>query len=44
VLLGLTAAPERTDGMDILHWFGGRTAAEIRLWDALDHQFLTPFA
>ena len=44
ILLGLTATPERSDGLDILHWFGGRAAAEIRLWDALDRQLLTPFA
>jgi len=44
ILLGLTATPERTDGLDILHWFGGHAAAEIRLWDALDRQLLTPFA
>jgi superfamily II DNA or RNA helicase/HKD family nuclease len=44
LLLGLTATPERSDGLDVLHWFGGRTAAEIRLWDALDRQLLTPFA
>lgn len=43
ILLGLTATPERTDGLDILHWFGGRIAAEIRLWDALERQLLAPF-
>lgn len=43
LLLGLTATPERTDGLDIAHWFGGRMAAEIRLWDALDQQILVPF-
>lgn len=43
VLLGLTATPERTDQRDILHWFGGRPAAEIRLWDALDKRLLAPF-
>ncbi|WP_071800430.1 MULTISPECIES: DEAD/DEAH box helicase family protein [unclassified Synechococcus] len=31
LLLGLTATPERSDGLDILHWFGGHTAAELRL-------------
>jgi Type III restriction enzyme, res subunit len=34
-LLGLTATPERTDGFDVREFFGGRTAAELRLWDAL---------
>ena len=43
VLLGLTATPERTDEKDILHWFHGRPAAEIRLWDALDRRLLAPF-
>ncbi len=31
LLLGLTATPERTGGEDILHWFDGRIAAELRL-------------
>lgn len=43
VLLGLTATPERADGLDIKHWFGGRFAAELRLWDALDDGLLAPF-
>ena len=43
-LLGLTATPERADGLDILHWFGGRIAAELRLWDAIEQHRLTPFA
>ena len=43
VLLGLTATPERADGLDILNWFGGRMAVELRLWDALDQQLLCPF-
>lgn len=43
ILLGLTATPERTDGLDILHWFDGRIAAEVRLWDALERQLLAPF-
>ena len=43
-LLGLTATPERSDGEPILEWFGGRIAAELRLWDAIDQQYLTPFA
>ena len=42
-LLGLTATPERTDGLPVLHWFGDRIAAELRLWDAIDQQYLTPF-
>ena len=43
VLLGLTATPERTDGESILHWFGDRIAVELRLWDALERQLLSPF-
>ncbi|WP_088318635.1 DUF3427 domain-containing protein [Kineosporia sp. R_H_3] len=43
-LVGLTATPERSDGEPILEWFGGRIAAELRLWDAIDQHYLTPFA
>jgi superfamily II DNA or RNA helicase len=42
-LLGLTATPERADGLPILHWMGGRIAAELRLWDAIDQHRLAPF-
>jgi len=42
-LLGLTATPERSDGLPILQWFGDRIAAELRLWDAIDQQRLVPF-
>lgn len=42
-LLGLTATPERSDGMPILDWFDGRIAAELRLWDAIDQQRLAAF-
>lgn len=42
-LLGLTATPERADGVDVRDFFGGRVAAELRLWDALDQQLLCPF-
>lgn len=42
-LIGLTATPERTDGLDITQWFDGRTAVELRLWDALEQQLLAPF-
>lgn len=42
-LLGLTATPERSDGLDVRAFFDGRTAAELRLWDALEHDLLTPF-
>lgn len=43
-LLGLTATPERSDGLPVLHWFDDRIAAELRLWDAIDQHRLTPFA
>ena len=43
LLLGLTATPERADGLDILQWFDGRIAAELRLWTALDQGLLSPF-
>ncbi|MCY4215400.1 MAG: DUF3427 domain-containing protein [Flavobacteriaceae bacterium] len=42
-LLGLTATPERTDGLDILNWFDGKMAAELRLWDAIHQDLLVPF-
>jgi len=43
-LLGLTATPERADDQSVLDWFGGRIAAELRLWDAIDQRRLVPFA
>ncbi len=43
VLTGLTATPERTDGLDVLRWFDGRIAVELRLWDALEQGLLSPF-
>lgn len=42
-LLGLTATPERSDGLAILEMFDGRIAAELRLWDAIERQYLVPF-
>ncbi len=42
-LLGLTATPERSDGLPILTYFGDRISAELRLWDAIDQHHLTPF-
>ena len=42
-LLGLTATPERADGTDVRSFFEGRTAAELRLWDALGADLLCPF-
>ena len=43
ILLGLTATPERPDGIDVTQWFGGRIASELRLWDALERNLLVPF-
>ncbi|SEA76099.1 Superfamily II DNA or RNA helicase [Oribacterium sp. KHPX15] len=43
ILLGLTATPERMDGEDILQYFNGRIAAEIRLPEAIDRKLLCPF-
>ncbi|MGC5654909.1 UNVERIFIED_CONTAM: DUF3427 domain-containing protein [Kocuria sp. CPCC 205315] len=43
-LLGLTATPERGDGVNVAEkFFESRIASELRLWDALDQQLLTPF-
>jgi superfamily II DNA or RNA helicase/HKD family nuclease len=43
-LLGMTATPERADGLDILRYFDGGIAAELRVWDAIDQQYLVPFS
>ena len=43
ILLGLTATPERMDNKDVLEYFGGRIAAEIRLGEAIDRKLLSPF-
>ncbi|MHA6793612.1 DUF3427 domain-containing protein [Pseudonocardia bannensis] len=42
-LLGLTATPERADGVDVREFFDGRTAFELRLGDALEQDLLAPF-
>jgi superfamily II DNA or RNA helicase/HKD family nuclease len=42
-LLGLTATPERSDGVDVRSFFDGRTAYELSLSDALDQGLLCPF-
>ncbi|GHG57431.1 helicase [Sinomonas cellulolyticus] len=43
-LLGLTATPERGDGVSVAdEYFEGRTASEMRLWDALGEDLLVPF-
>lgn len=43
-LLGLTATPERADGINVRDgFFEGRVATELRLWDALGAELLCPF-
>lgn len=43
-LLGLTATPERMDGRTVQdEFFDGRIAAELRLWEALENELLSPF-
>ncbi|MFI5754490.1 DUF3427 domain-containing protein [Streptomyces sp. NPDC051569] len=43
-LLALTATPERMDGLNIQdEFFDGRIAAEMRLWEALENDLLSPF-
>ncbi|MEV8018158.1 DUF3427 domain-containing protein [Streptomyces sp. NPDC086554] len=42
-LLGLTATPERADGMNVHdQFFDGRIAAEMRLWEALENGMVCP--
>ena len=43
ILVGLTATPERMDGVSILEYFNNRIAAEIRLPEAIDRKLLSPF-
>jgi len=43
-LLGMTATPERADERNVTEYFDGRIAAELRVWDAIDAQYLVPFA
>lgn len=43
LLIGLTATPERMDGVSLLPDFGGKISAEIRLPQALQEGLLTPF-
>lgn len=42
-LLGMTASPERTDGINIYDLFGNNIAHEIRLQEALEEDLLCPF-
>ncbi|MEO6906771.1 MAG: DUF3427 domain-containing protein, partial [Abditibacteriaceae bacterium] len=43
VLLGLTATPDRADGLDVTKFFDGHISAEIRLADAINRKLLSPF-
>lgn len=43
LLIGLTATPERMDGVSLLPDFDGQISAEIRLPKSLDEGLLTPF-
>ena len=43
IFLGLTATPERMDGDNILKYYDGRFAAEIRLPEAIERKLLSPF-
>lgn len=42
-LLGMTATPERTDGLDIFKLFDHNIAYEIRLHRAMEENMLSPF-
>ena len=42
-ILGMTATPERTDGLDIFQLFDHNIAYEIRLHRAMEEEMLSPF-
>ncbi|WP_243390217.1 DUF3427 domain-containing protein [Bifidobacterium margollesii] len=42
-MLGMTATPERTDGINIFELFGHNIAYEVRLQKALEEDMLCPF-
>lgn len=42
-LLGLTATPERTDGVNVQDWFEDGAPIELRVWDAIENNLLVPF-
>lgn len=42
-IVGLTATPERSDGVSVADLFGGAYTTELRLWEAVDDQLLAPF-
>ena len=43
VLLGLTATPERSDGINVARYFDDHISAEIRLPEAIEMKLLSPF-
>ncbi len=43
ILLGLTATPERSDGISVAKFFNDHISAEIRLPEAIDRRLLSPF-
>lgn len=43
ILLGMTATPERMDGLDIKKYFDDAIASEIRLTEAINRKMLVPF-
>lgn len=43
-LLGLTATPERGDGVNVAKFFDYRIAYELRVWDALQNGLLAPMS
>ncbi|AVP49101.1 DEAD/DEAH box helicase family protein [Williamsoniiplasma luminosum] len=42
-MIGLTATPERTDGVDICKFFGHEYATELRLYHAIEKDLLSSF-
>lgn len=43
ILLGMTATPQRGDGVNVAEFFGNRITAELSLASAIDQQLLVPF-
>lgn len=41
--IGPYSTPERVDGKRVFSYFGGRIAAEIRLYEAIERKLLSPF-
>lgn len=43
ILLGLTATPERADGLSVYDYFDNPEAIQLRLTEAIDRKLLSPF-